>query len=117
MRYTDEDRSVRDFESDHDLNNAWDFITWRATLDYKPSENTMFYGSIAGAEKSGDFDFDTEDNINGESVSVVSFIDPEKNTSYELGAKGTYLGGRLSSDIAVFFIDWTNYRYSAAGIG
>ena len=107
LRYTDEDRRVRDFESDHDLSNTWDFLTWRATLDFKPSDNTMFYGSIAGAEKSGDFDFDTEDNINGDSVSVVSFIDPEKNTSYELGVKGTYLGGRLSSDIAVYFIDWT----------
>ena len=108
LRYTDEDRSVRNFESGHDLNNAWDFLTWRATLDFKPSENTMFYGSIAGAEKSGDFDTDTKNNINGESVSLASFIDPEKNTSYELGAKGTYLGGRLSSDIAVFFIDWTD---------
>ena len=108
LRYTDEDRSFRNFETGHDLNNTWDFITWRATLDFKPSENTMFYGSIAGAEKSGDFDSDVERNINGEVVLAASVIDPEKNTSYELGAKGTYLGGRLSSDIAVFFIDWTN---------
>ena len=67
----------------------------------------MYYASIAGATKSGAFDFDTEDNINGESVSVVSYIDPEENTSFELGTKGTYLGGRLSTDIAVFYIDWT----------
>ncbi len=107
LRYTDEDRRVQDFEGGYDLNNTWDFLTWRATLDYKPSQNTMFYGSIAGAEKSGDFDFDTDTNINGEMVSVVSYIDPEKNTSFELGVKGTYLGGRLNSDIAVYFIDWS----------
>ena len=107
LRYTDEDRRVQDFESDNDLNNTWDFITWRATLDYKPSENTMFYGSIAGAEKSGDFDFDTDTNINGEEVAVVSYIDPEKNTSFELGVKATYLDGRMSSDLAVYYIDWT----------
>ena len=102
LRYTDEEKSTTDFESSTDLNNSWDFITWRATLDFKPSENTMFYGSIAGAEKSGDFDFDTEVNTNGQLVSLVSFIDPEENTSFELGSKGTYLGGRLSSDIALF---------------
>ena len=107
LRYTDEDRRVRDFESGEDLNNTWDFITWRATLDYKPSDNTMYYASIAGAEKSGDFDFDTDTNVNGEMVSVVSYIDPEKNTSFELGFKGTYLGGRMSTDVAVYFIDWS----------
>jgi iron complex outermembrane receptor protein len=108
LRYTDEEKSSQDLVSGADLKNSWDFITWRATLDFKPSENTMFYGSIAGAEKSGDFDFDTEFNANGEFVSLVSLIDPEKNTSYELGTKGTYLGGRLQSDIAVFYIDWTD---------
>jgi iron complex outermembrane receptor protein len=107
LRYTDEEKHSQDFESGSDLNNSWDFISWRATLDYKPSENTMYYASIAGATKSGAFDFDTEDNVNGESVSVVSYIDPEENTSFELGTKGTYLGGRLSTDIAVFYIDWT----------
>ena len=107
LRYTDEDRRVQNFEANSDLSNTWDFITWRVTVDYKPSENTMFYGSIAGAEKSGDFDSDTDTNINGERVSVISYIDPEKNTSFELGVKGTYMDGRLSSDIAVFFIDWT----------
>jgi iron complex outermembrane receptor protein len=108
LRYTDEERDLQDFVSTTDLNNSWDFITWRATLDFKPTANTLIYGSVAGAEKSGDFDFDTEENINGDTVSVVSLIDPDKNTSFELGTKGTYLGGRLRSDIAIFFIDWTD---------
>lgn len=107
LRWTDEEKNSQDFESGSDLMNSWDFISWRATLDYKPSENTMYYASIAGAAKGGDFDFDTEENINGVNVSLVSFIDPEENTSYELGVKGTYMGGRLSADIALFFIDWT----------
>ena len=107
LRWTDEEKHSQDFESGSDLMNSWDFISWRATLDYKPGENTMYYASIAGAAKGGDFDFDTEENINGVNVSLVSFIDPEENTSYELGVKGTYMGGRLSADIALFFIDWT----------
>ena len=107
LRWTDEEKHSQDFESGSDLMNSWDFISWRATLDYKPSENTMYYASIAGAAKSGAFDFDTEENINGVNVSLVSLIEPEENTSYELGFKGTYLGGRMSTDIAVFFIDWT----------
>jgi len=107
LRWTDEEKHSQDFESGADLQNSWDFISWRATLDYKPSENTMYYASIAGAAKSGAFDFDTEDNVNGETVSVVSYIDPEENTSFDLGIKGTYMGGRLGVDIAVFYIDWT----------
>lgn len=107
MRWTDEEKHSQDFISGADLLNSWDFISWRATLDFKPSENTMYYGSIASATKSGAFDFDTEDNILGELVSVVSLIDPEENTSFELGVKGTYMDGRLSADIALFLIDWS----------
>ena len=107
LRWTDEEKRSQDFESGSDLMNSWDFISWRATMDYKPSENTMYYASIAGAAKSGAFDFDTEENINGVNVSLVSLIEPEENTSYELGFKGTYLDGRMSTDVAVFFIDWT----------
>ena len=107
LRWTDEEKHSQDFISGSDLLNSWDFISWRATLDFKSSENIMFYASVAGAEKSGAFDFDTEENINGEEVSVVSYIDPEKNTSFEIGTKGAYMGGRLSTDIAVYFIDWT----------
>ncbi len=109
LRWTDEEKRSQDFEADpnFDLTNSWDFISWRATLDFKPSENTMYYASIAGAEKSGAFDFDTEENINGVNVSVVSLIDPEQNTSFELGVKGTYLDGRLNADIAVYYIDWS----------
>ena len=107
LRWTDEEKHSQNFVSDFDLQNSWDFISWRATLDFKPSENTMYYASVAGAEKSGAFDFDDEENINGETVFVASFIDPEQNTSFELGVKGTYMGGRLSADIALFLIDWS----------
>jgi iron complex outermembrane receptor protein len=108
LRYTDEEKSLQEPGTGIDLNNSWDFITWRATLDFKPTDNTLFYGSVASAEKSGDFDFATETNINDVDVTLVSFIDPDQNTSFELGTKGTYLDGRLRSDIAVFFIDWTD---------
>ena len=107
LRWTDEEKQSQNFVTSADLQNSWDFISWRATLDYKPSQNTMYYGSIAGAEKSGAFDTDDEENINGEQVFLTSLIDPEKNTSYELGVKGAYMDGRLSADIALFFIDWT----------
>ena len=107
LRWTDEEKHSQNFVTSADLQNSWDFISWRATLDYKPNDNTMYYGSIAGAEKSGAFDTDDQENINGEEVFLTSFIDPEKNTSYELGVKGTYMDSRLSADIAVFFIDWT----------
>ena len=35
-------------------------------------------------------------------------IEEEEDWSYEIGAKGTWLEGRLSANAAVFYIDWTN---------
>ena len=33
----------------------WGLTNWRTTLDYKPSTNWTYYGSIAHAEKGGNF--------------------------------------------------------------
>jgi iron complex outermembrane recepter protein len=124
LRYTDERRKYRLFNvnnlydptavalttaSDSD---SWDAVTGRIGLKYQMSDNWMTYGYIANATKSGGFDFDdatlidpgTGNRIAG--VPVVATFDPEKNITYEIGAKGTNESGNFGIDIALFYIDW-----------
>lgn len=103
VRFTNEEKSFEDVLLARSDRDDWDIFTWRADLNYKPSDNTMLYAAIANGEKSGGFDVESP----GGQV-VVQPFDPEKNITYELGFKGASAGGRLQGDLAVYFIDWTD---------
>ena len=81
-----------------------DKTTWRLGLDFKPSDNTMIYASVATGYKAGGFnDFSPATGGPGP-------YDPEELTSYEAGFKGTILSN-LTVESALFY-----YDYSAAQI-
>jgi len=78
-----------------------DKVTWRAGLDFKPSETSLFYGSIATGYKAGGFnDFDPMSGGPGP-------YDPEELVAYELGYKGRILPD-LAWDSALFFYDYSS---------
>ncbi len=103
VRFTNEEKSFEDLLQRTSDSNDWDIFTWRADLKYKPNANTSLYGSIANGEKSGGFDIASPGG-----QLVPQPFDPEKNTTYELGLKSSARDGRLYSELAVYFIDWTD---------
>ncbi len=111
-RYTEEEKTVTDLLGDSPMqNNTWSFVTWRANLSYKPDEDTTLYGSVATGEKSGAFDTASVDfdGGGGQPPELIVFnVDPEKNTTFELGWKQRSGSGRVQSDLALFYIDWTD---------
>ena len=84
------------------VNEDFDFVTGRAGLSYKVTEDWLFYASISNGTKAGGFSVDAVDVIDAETglseprIVIVPF-DEEKILSYELGAKGT---------TAVFVMTW-----------
>ncbi|NJO12710.1 MAG: TonB-dependent receptor [Gammaproteobacteria bacterium] len=108
-RYTEEEKTVIDLLSGSpDLNDTWNFVTWRANLDYEVSENSHLYASVATGTKSGAFDTATVDLASAPPQLLVFTVDPEENTTYELGWKSRSDSGRVQTDVAVFYIDWTD---------
>lgn len=108
-RYTRTEKEFEDRVTSGAGDDSWGTTDWRGTLRYKPAENMTLYGSIGHAEKAGGFDIQNvqfQDNP-GVNVSVFQTFDPEKNTTYEVGFKSEFLDRRLRSDIAIFYIDWT----------
>ncbi len=97
------------------LDDDWTWVSGRVTLDYKPSDNWMIYGSLANASKSGGFTGDAISFIDpvtnedtGEEVQLVEAYDPEENWTVELGIKGRSSDGRLGVDLSGYRIDWTD---------
>lgn len=133
LRYTDEDRSyiggttdlnafglsflcfavgacglgapgphVLSFEdaSIHDRN--W---SWRGGLNFKPSDDTLIYGTVARGTKSGGF-------FNGISTNSFALAPyrPEELTDYEAGVKTRLLDRTLQLDASVFWYDYKDLQ-------
>lgn len=120
VRYTEDERSVDDIVATirnglppvHER-KTWDYVTWRGSVDYKPTEDSTLYASIGHAEKSGGLEVVPDVVLTPAprtaipAVAIGSF-DPEKITTTELGYKASFLGGWLRTDAAVFYSDWSD---------
>jgi iron complex outermembrane recepter protein len=109
-RYTEEEKTVIDLlGSAPRSSDTWGFFTWRADVSFKPDEQRTWYAAIATGQKSGAFDTATVDfdGSGGAPAQLLVFsVDPEKNTTWEVGFKGLSADRRLQGDVAIFWIDW-----------
>lgn len=74
----------------------WSKLTWKATVDFDLTPDTMMYATVSTGYKAGGLAGSGSPNFN-----------PENITNYELGLKGHLLDGALSFSGDVFFM---NYR-------
>ncbi len=81
----------------------WNSFTTRISLEYHPNSDWLLFATAAKGSKSGGFDVA---GIGG--ITVVSSYDPESNWTYEVGAKGRMMDGRVIGELSVYYIDWTD---------
>lgn len=86
------------------LNNEgqqkWSRPTWLVKADYNVNPDTMVYGSVSTGYKSGVL---TDGGVH---------TNPETLTSYELGAKGKLMGGKVTWSTAIYYADFKGYQVS-----
>ena len=80
------------------IEDDWDSFTPKASLDYRISDHIMTYVSVSQGYLSGGFN-NTIDDPN------ATTYDPQTSTSYEWGAKATWLDNRLSCNLSLFYMD------------
>ncbi|WP_254621077.1 TonB-dependent receptor [Sphingomonas sp. CL5.1] len=105
----------------NDLDHV-DFDAWTpmATLSYKPTPDTLIYATASRGFKSGGFngransDADVTQNIDGKLV-YVPYFKPETVWTYEGGAKGSFLNGRVSLAGDVFYSDYRDFQARVGG--
>ena len=78
-------------------------VSWRGGLDYKPSDNLLFYVNISKGYKAGEFG-----NINASST--VSYVPARQESilDYEGGFKAQLLDRKLSINGSIFYMDYRN---------
>ena len=99
-----------------------DFGAWTpmATLSYKPTSGTLLYASASRGFKSGGFNGrvnglgDVTQLVNGVTT-IVPYFKPETVWTYEAGAKGTFLNGRVQLSGDVFYSDYRDFQARVGG--
>ena len=84
---------------------SWTNWSGRLALDYKPSDDTLFYASLSRGVKSGAFN--TAAFID---LSEANSIGPEEVLAYEVGAKLALGDRRVQASAAAFYYDVDNYH-------
>jgi outer membrane receptor protein involved in Fe transport len=98
-----------------------DTINPRVALDYRLTDDVMFYGSVAKGTKPAGF------GTSQFALPQNARVDQEKLWAYEVGAKTAWLDGSLQANVAVFYNDYSdrqvgvtvtdpNTGWAAAGI-
>ena len=97
--------------------NAW---TPSFTLSYKPTSETMVYASASRGFKSGGFNgrvnglADVTLAVNGVTTVIPTFA-PESVWTYEVGAKGSFLDGRVMISADAFYSEYTDFQARVGG--
>ncbi len=89
--------------------------SWKASLSYEPSRNMTLYTTVSTGYRTPVF------NVRAGSVSTLNPSDlvipggasSDDLTNYEAGIKGTWLDGKLTANLAAYYIDWSNLQVQA----
>ena len=94
---------------------SYDAWTPMVSLAYKPTPDTLLYASASRGFKSGGFNGRVNSNGDisvtlGGVTTIYPNFEPEKVWTYEAGAKGSFLDGRVRLLAAAFYSDYTNFQ-------
>ena len=99
----------------------WDEVTWRIVGNWHVSEKSLIFGSVTTGYKPGGFgSFNIEPGCDADvpfglcvadnAVDKPADFGPETVTSFEVGYKGTMLGGRTQIAANVFYYDYEDLQ-------
>lgn len=82
-----------------------DVLTYAATLRFEPTKDALLYVSTSTGYRPGG---PQVSNLTG--LNLPTSFGPDETVNYEAGLKLSTLGGKLSLDASVFYIDWKDIQ-------
>jgi len=90
-------------------------FTYSASAGYELTDDVSAYARLATGFRIGGL------NPSAQGLGIPDEFGSDETTNYELGFKGALFDGRVSFDLAAFYIDWTDIQVSlvdaATGLG
>jgi len=106
-RYTETEITAFDNRRSLELNDTFDSIDPRFTVEYDLNPDVLVYGTVARGSKAGGF------NATARAIEDSTF-EQEDNWTYELGLKSVLANGALTLNGAVYYTDWNNIQINSA---
>tara|TARA_R110000782_G_scaffold182437_6_gene272683 strand:+ start:18531 stop:20765 length:2235 start_codon:yes stop_codon:yes gene_type:complete len=92
-------------------------LSWKASVSFKPVDTLTTYATVATGfrtpvvnARAGQPSFTVPAD---QDIIIPDGASSDKLTSYEIGAKGSWLGGDLTAAVAAYYIDWKNIQVQA----
>lgn len=85
---------------------SWSEFTYRLSANYQVTPDNMLYASFSRGYKSGGFDFNGGQLVNGEQVPY----NPEFVNAYEVGSKNEFFDGRFVLNLTGFYYEYTDLQ-------
>lgn len=93
------------------LDNKFGGFSWRAVLKYEVNDNFNTYFNYSRGRRPQVIQDEFDPAPGGTSIIGEFEIIPEETVdSFEIGAKGSFLDGRLTTDGAVYFYQYDNFQ-------
>lgn len=85
-----------------DGKKTWRDPTWRVILDWKPTDDTLIYGSWSRGFRSGGW------NGRATTAAAIGPYEPETVDSFEVGAKTEFADGKVQLNAAAFIVKYND---------
>ncbi|MBU1376539.1 MAG: TonB-dependent receptor [Alphaproteobacteria bacterium] len=89
--------------------------SWKLSVSYKPSSAITTYATVSTGFRTpvvNGFAGRTS-VVNPSDIVIPAGADSDDLTNYEIGLKGRWLNGRLTTNLAAYWIDWENIQVQA----
>lgn len=88
-------------------------VTPRFVLNYKPNEDSLYYASAAKGFRTGSTNPPLPPgDVTACGTQVPTNVSPDWVWQYEIGAKNTFLQGRLQVSGSLYYLEWKNIQQS-----
>jgi iron complex outermembrane receptor protein len=98
------DPLLGDILQTYDVKRNWSRVTWDATVNFKPTEDTLLFAKVSTGYRAGGFP------VGLFSVNTFSTVDPEKLISYELGWKSEFFDNKVRLNGSAYIMDYDDMQ-------
>lgn len=86
----------------------------RVNLTWTPTDDAMVYYTYSEGVRVGGQNGGVTQNPSSIALGAPRSFDPDRLINHELGAKATWMDGRLLTNLSVFMMDWEDYQIRVA---
>lgn len=88
-------------------------LTYRAILDYTPTDDILLYGSYSRGFKSGGYNLTAPIIGLFPNASLSPIVEPEVLDAYEIGIKSELFGRQVRLNASAFYYDYSNLQVTS----